>query len=127
MRYVRETDKGVAETVQDLQAAVERNHFGVLHVYDLKATLAAKGVEVPGECHILEICNPFRAAEILEADVGLSMVLPCRIAVYTEGGKTMVGMLNPESLLKTLSNDPDLISIAADVQEDIMTIIDEAV
>jgi hypothetical protein len=40
------------------EVAVRRGGFGVPHQYDLKETLAAKGVELPHECRILDVCNP---------------------------------------------------------------------
>ncbi len=42
----------------DLEAAVKRNKFGVLHVHDLQKTLKEKGVDFPNACTILEVCNP---------------------------------------------------------------------
>ena len=46
------TDKTVSETAVALQAAVQANHFGVMQVHNLKATIAKKGVEFARECLI---------------------------------------------------------------------------
>lgn len=126
MKYIRETDKGVAEALKDLQEAVARNGFGVLHVYDLKATLESKGVDLVEECHILEICNPMRAKEVLDADISMNMALPCRVSVYTDGGKTKIGMILPKAMLEALSDNPALGKVAAEVEEISKKIIEEA-
>jgi len=126
MKYIRETDKGVAEALADLQEAVVNNGFGVLHVYDLKATLAAKGVNLDEDCHILEVCNPKRAKEVLDADMSMNMALPCRISVYSEKGRTKIGMISPKQMLAILSTDKALAKVAAEVEKTTVKIIDEA-
>jgi uncharacterized protein (DUF302 family) len=55
MRYVVKSSKTVDQATSDLEAAVKANGFGVLHQYDLKKTLAGKGVDLPHECRILEV------------------------------------------------------------------------
>ena len=104
MRYVVDSDKTVDQATADLEAAVLEHGFGVLHTYDLKQTLAKKGVELPQECRILEVCNPRQAARVLGEDMGMNVALPCRISVYQDGGKTRIGMVRPTSLLAGLSS-----------------------
>lgn len=88
MKYMVETPKSVEQAVADLQAAVQRHKFGVLHIHNLQETLKKKGVDFPDACQILEICNPQKANEVLRKDMDLKMALPCRVSVYSEGGKT---------------------------------------
>ena len=44
MYYVVETDKSFEQAAADLEAAVTRHGFGVLHVHDLGQTLRSKGI-----------------------------------------------------------------------------------
>jgi Domain of unknown function DUF302 len=60
MLYIVETAKDVESAARDLEEAVKRNKFGVLHVHDLQKTLKEKGVDFPNACKILEVCNPQR-------------------------------------------------------------------
>jgi hypothetical protein len=83
---------------------VKRNGFGVLHVHDLGNTLRSKGVDFKEECKIFEVCNPHEAAKVLATDMRLNMALPCRISVYTEGGKTNIGVISPSQLFNLLTN-----------------------
>ena len=46
------------ETATAFQAAVEANHFGVMQVHNLKATMTKKGVEFERDCLIFEVCQP---------------------------------------------------------------------
>lgn len=124
--YIVESAKPFAKAVEDLDAAVKRHQFGVLHVHDLGATLRSKGQDFAGECKVFEVCSPRHAAAVLAADVRMNMALPCRISVYTEGGNTKLGMIAPREMLATLSGDPKLSAIAAEVDAATRQMIDEA-
>jgi uncharacterized protein (DUF302 family) len=126
MKYIVETPKSVEQAVADLQAAVQRHKFGVLHIHNLQETLKKKGVDFSNACQILEICNPQKANEVLSEDMDLNMALPCRISVYSEVGKTKIGMMKPSAMLKALSDSPALAEVAQDVEKTIIEIISEA-
>ena len=118
--------QSIAQAVADLQAAVQRHKFGVLHIHNLQETLKKKGVDFPNACQILEICNPQKANEVLSEDMDLNMVLPCRVSVYSDGGKTKIGMMRPSAMLKALSDSPALADVARDVEKTIIEMISEA-
>jgi uncharacterized protein (DUF302 family) len=125
-RYIAETAKSPVQAVTDLQTSVKEHGYGVLHIYDLKETLASKGFALPNACHILEVCNPKQAAAVLTADMGMNFALPCRISVYQDRGKTLIGMVRPTVLLASLSESEELKSIAQQVEKDTIAIIDSA-
>lgn len=127
MKYIKETPKSVEQAVTDLQAAVVRHKFGVLHIHNLQETLKKKGVEFPNACQILEICNPQSAKDVLMVDMELNLVLPCRVSVYSEHGKTKIGMIKPTAMLKNLSDSPEIEKIAKEVETAINAMIDETV
>lgn len=126
MYYIVETGKSFDEASAALGEAVKRNDFRVLHVHDLGATLRRKGIRFPEQCKVFEVCNPGQAAKVLSADMRLNMALPCRISVFTEDGKTKIGMIKPERLLSSLSQDPDLMQVAKEVEEQTIRMVDEA-
>lgn len=126
MYYLVDSDKSFEQAVVDLDAAVRRHGFGVLHVHDLAATLRGKGVAFGEECRVFEVCNPAQAARVLAADMRLNMALPCRISVFTESGKTRLGMIRPVPMLAALSDDPALVAVAREVETATRRMIDEA-
>src|SRR5262250_3256006 len=126
MKYIVVTPKSVEQAVEDLQSAVQGHKFGVLHIHNLQETLKKKGVDFPNACQILEICNPQRAKDVLTEDMDLNMALPCRVSVYSEGGKTKIGMMKPSAMLKALSDSPALARVAQEVEEAIIEMIAEA-
>jgi len=126
MKYIVETDKSVEQAVADVEKATKSNSFGVLHVHNLQQTMKNKGVDFPNECCILEICNPHKANAVLTADMSMNLALPCRISVYSENGQTKIGMIKPKALLSVLSDAPELLDVAREVEETTMAIIDQA-
>ena len=126
MKYIVATRKSVDEAARALEAAVANHKFGVLHVYDLKQTLAGKGFTLPGECRVYEVCNPQQAHKVLTADMSMNMALPCRISVGQENGKTLVGMVLPTALLASMSTAAQLGEVAESVERETKAMIDEA-
>jgi uncharacterized protein (DUF302 family) len=126
MYYIVETDKSFEQAAADLEAAVKRHSFGVLHVHDLGATLRAKGVAFDEQCKIFEICNPVQAAKVLSADMRLNMALPCRISVFSEKGRTKIGLIKPLQMLSALSQDAALRQVAEEVEGQTIRMVDEA-
>lgn len=126
MYYIVESGKSFDQASADLDSAVGRNGFGVLHVHDLGSTLRSKGISFDEQCKVFEVCNPEQAAKVLSTDMRLNMALPCRISVFTEKGKTKIGLIKPVDMLSTLSRDPALAEVAREVEEKTMRMIDEA-
>jgi uncharacterized protein (DUF302 family) len=126
MQHIVDSNKSVAQAAADLGKAVAAGGFGVLHVYDLKQVLESKGVELPNECRIFEVCNPRQASKVLQSDMSLSVALPCRIAVYESAGRTHIATLRPTALLAEISDDPRLTDTAVDVEVAIEAMIDAA-
>lgn len=123
---VKDSQLGVEEVIEKLKEAVLNNKFGILHSYDIKQTLAGKGQTLEEECHVFEICNPVVAKNILEKDMNLASVLPCRISVYTMDGVTKVGMALPSKHIAQLT-DVDLSALIEPVEQALINIIDQSI
>ena len=126
MIHVVQTDKSVEQAAADLAVAVEKHGFGVLHTYDLQATMKEKGVDFPHACRILEVCNPRRAAEVLTADMQISLALPCRICVFEQDGETKIGTLRPGQMMEIFPGAKDIVSVAASVEKDLCAMMEDA-
>jgi uncharacterized protein (DUF302 family) len=109
-----------------LEAAIPAHGFGLLGIHDLGDTLRRKGVTLDEQCRIFEVCQPRQAARVLAADLSLNMALPCRLSVYTEAGATRIGMISPVAMLASLSSEPELQTVAAEVEATTRAIIDTA-
>lgn len=126
MIYRVQTSKPMAQALQDLEASIARNGFGLLHSYDFKQILTGKGFPLQPECRVLEICNPRQASEVLAMDMALNMVLPCRVSLYEDQGKTWIAMVPPTDLLALVSSEPAVAPAAAEVERAMRKTIDES-
>jgi uncharacterized protein (DUF302 family) len=124
--YIVETEKSFDQASADLDSAVGRHGFGVLHVHDLGATLRSKGIEFEEQCKVFEVCNPVQAAKVLSTDMRLNMALPCRISVFTDKGTTKIGLIKPVQMLSSLSQDEALVEVSEEVEAKTIKMVDEA-
>ena len=126
MYYIAESTKPFEQAATDLDAAVKKYGFGVLHVHDLGNTLRSKGLPFTEQCRVFEVCNPAQAAKVLSIDMHLNMALPCRISVFTERGRTKLGLIRPAAMLAALSDDPALAQVAQEVEEKTIQMVEDA-
>ena len=124
--FIVNTTKSFDNACADLEASVINHGFGVMAVHDLGQTLRSKGVSFSESCRVFEVCNPQQAATVLRSDMTLNMALPCRISVYTDAGHTRIGMIRPAEMLHALSNDPELIDVAQQVDASTSAMINDA-
>jgi hypothetical protein len=64
--------------------------------------------------------------DLESADMRLNMVLPCHISVYTDQGKTKIGLVKPAQMLTALSDNPSLMHISEEVESRTIQMVDQA-
>ncbi|MCB9936106.1 MAG: DUF302 domain-containing protein [Planctomycetes bacterium] len=99
-----ESGLSVEQAVEKVQEASKANGFGVLNTLNLQQIMAGKGVNYAEAATVVEICRPGDAKTFLEADQRVAPCLPCRIAVTTQGGKTIVHTVRPSAMMRMFQN-----------------------
>lgn len=125
MNYTVITDKSLSEAVSALKHTLSNHNFGVLHELNFKETLQSKGVSFDGEFHLLEVCNPQQAKEVLNQHLEVGFLLPCKIGVYKKDGQTYIGMPFLTKLMGMAGNG-DLLEVAQEVEDILIAAINEA-
>ena len=125
MLYQIDSIKSPAEAGKALAAAAPKHKFGVLAIHDLQAKIRDKGLDFDRACLVYEVCNPQQAKQVLDANVEISTALPCRIAIYKNGDGSRLATLRPTLLLKMFGTS-NLDSVAADVEESMIRMMEEA-
>lgn len=107
-----------------LKETLKAKEWGILADIDLKATLKDKvGVDIEAY-NILDVCNPGIASGGLKASKVAGLVLPCKMVVYDEGGKTNVGLYLPtKQLPDELRRIPELWANAKEAESSLKAIL----
>ena len=126
MLYTVESGKSLEETLDSFQTAIKQQGFGVLGVHNLTSKMKEKGVDFRRECRVVEVCNPQQAKVVLETNMDISVALPCRVSIFTEGDKTKLVTIQPKVLLTMFPNS-DLSDAADDVEQAITRAMNAAV
>jgi len=125
MNYKKESSKEYFQTLSDLQNVISANGFRILHIHNVKETLAEKGFNID-EYRIIEICNAKFANTIINKNKEYGVLMPCKIILYAENGKVYLTMQDPEVLVNKF-NIEDVIDIAKEVGFIMKKIIDETI
>lgn len=122
--YTVQTSKGFDQAVGDIEAKTREKGFAVLHIHDVQAVFASNGIEHE-PLKIIEVCNARYASEVLAKDIKISLMLPCRICVFTQGGKTFISALRPK-LMVDFYPQADIRRTAQEVDNIILAIVNES-
>lgn len=125
--YSKETRLNVNKAVEKLTEDLKKNKWGVLSVIDVKNILLEKlNIEID-DYIILDVCNPNLAYQGLAINKQVGMILPCKIIVYSDKGKTRVSLYKPTVALSTansLSGYENLSKLAIEAEDGLKRIID---
>jgi len=123
--YTLETKKPFDNVVAGIEENTSAHQFRVLAVHDIQGNLAEKGFQ-RGPLKIIEICNSKFAHQALQKSVEVALFMPCRFAVYTEGGKTIVKLGRP-SMIAEIIPGAGLTELAAGIEATMKQIMQESV
>ncbi len=111
----RDLDAGYADVVARIRTALAGEGFGILTEIDVAATLKAKlDRDVPPYV-ILGACNPALAAEGLDTEPDLGVLLPCNVVVRDTGHGTRVAAMEPLAAM-ALAGNPALAPLAEEAR-----------
>lgn len=123
-QYTVRSSKSFDAAVNAVEQKTAEKGFRVLHTHDVAGTLAEKGFGRE-PLKIVEVCNARYASEVLAKDVSIALMLPCPIAIYTKGNQTFISTMKP-SVLADFYPEAGVAAIAAQVEQAVLQIIDEA-
>lgn len=113
---------GFAPTVERTRKALRDGGFGVLTEIDVRATLRDEvGVDIE-EFLILGACDPRLAKLAIDIDRQAGLLLPCTVAVRTDGDRTMVEALDPVVLVRA-NGLAELEPVAAEARERLAAVL----
>ena len=100
---------------QRIEAALQKEGFGILTEIDVKATLKKKLDAEFQPYVILGACNPVYAHQAWQIEPAIGLLLPCNVVVTEDdAGNAVVAAMDPEAMIKVL---PDPARLAPAMQE----------
>ncbi|NBI06678.1 DUF302 domain-containing protein [Senegalia massiliensis] len=121
--YEKSSEKSLEKALESLEKNLKDNNFGVLWKLNFKDKLEEKGLEFKDDFVVLEVCNPKQAKDVLEINIHIGYILPCKMVVRSENNKTYIGMTRPEKLIG-LFDIPKLDSVAKEVEKSLKNAIE---
>lgn len=125
--YTKESKQNVNSAVEKLKKDLMDNKWGVLSVIDAKKILAEKLKVEFDDYIILDVCNPGLAHKGLTINKQAGLILPCKIVVYSDKGRTKVSLYRPTIALSTAVSLPGydkLSGLAVEAEDALKKIID---
>ncbi|MCL4424558.1 MAG: DUF302 domain-containing protein [Firmicutes bacterium] len=120
--YTTISAKPFGEAVKAVKTKAQSYGFTILAVHDLQAIFGAKGFGNE-PVTLVEICNEPFGSQMLKFDPQMSLMMPCKIAVYVKGGQTHISALRPRMIGELM---PELAAMAAEGDKVMCQIVDEA-
>jgi len=124
--YTVTTSKNINEAISSLELKLTEEKFGVLWMFDIKEKLQEKGLEFESDYLVLEVCNPHEAERVLKENLLVGYFLPCKIVVYSDNGKTKIGMPRPTALINLINNE-EIKRLAKDIEERLIQCINKSI
>ncbi len=125
MLHIVKTQKTIAAIQKSFAEAAANHKFGLLGTHNLREKMNEKGVAFERDCLVFEVCNPSQAKKVLDGNMDISTLLPCRVSVYEKNGKRVLATIKPTVLLDFFNN-PELKQVAEEVEKTLFLIMDEA-
>ena len=123
MLHSRAAAQPFEQTCHQLEQACSLQGYGILASHNVGDTLRSKGFAFGDAVKVYEICHPGHAAALLAAEPALAAALPCRIAVGTHAGATLVSLISPLELLTAVDTSSAVHTTAAQVERDTLAIL----
>jgi uncharacterized protein (DUF302 family) len=125
INFKTKTNKDFKQATEDLKKSLADHKFGVLWELNFKDKLKEKGLHFSSNFKVLEVCNPVRAKEVLDQNIEVGYFLPCKMVVFEEDSLVYLGMLRPTGIIG-LMGGKNLMTVAKEVENELMAAIDEA-
>lgn len=125
MNFKVESKYSYNDTLEKLQKETVENGFRVLHIHNVQQTLKEKGFEID-EYSIVEVCNAKFANSVLGINKEYGIMMPCKIIVYNENGKTFLLLPLPTALVERFGMNT-LYDFAKEVENILINIVNQTI
>ncbi|GEM_PF-844565 len=116
------TGKSFDDVVQELEFAISEHNYRVTGANNLGKALRERGDKNFPDTEVIHFCSVENAGEVLRLDPGYVAMMPCRITVHVQDGKTIISLI----LLPEDHPDPRVNEFARRTNAELRQIMDFA-
>lgn len=113
----------MAEAEAKVRELLAAEGFGILTEIDVAETLKIKLGITRSPYRILGACNPQLAAEALDNELDVGLLLPCNVVVYQDREYTVVAAVDPATIVN-LTTNPALEHVATEARVRLERVVD---
>jgi len=88
-----ETTKSFSDVVEELEFAITEHNFRITGANKIGSALRERGHKDFPDVEVIHFCSLEHAFDVLSLDLDYVAQMPCRVAVYRKGGKTVIDMI----------------------------------
>lgn len=108
MLYSITTEKSIDIILSEIQELASKSGFSILHHYDFQTILEGKGFPIERKVWVFEICRAPLASKMLTHYPLFSVMMPCRISIYEDAGKTHIATMDMLPMLESIKDKVEL-------------------
>lgn len=117
MKFEITSKYNLEESVTKVKASLKENGFGTLFELNFKDKFEEHHLTYPNNYYVLEVCNPKFAKRILDISQDIGYFLPCKVVVYEENDKVIIGTLKATEMLHMVTDNKEAMAIAKEVED----------
>lgn len=118
----RDTDKAFEDVIFELEFAITEHNYRITGRNTIGRALRDRGYADFPDAEVIHFCSLERAREVLLLDPAYLALMPCRVSVHVEDGRTVV----QGNLLPTTHASADVVEFAVEVNRILGEIIEFA-
>lgn len=103
--YTKKIELVFPQAVSEVKKVLKEQGFGLLVEIDVQKTMQEKLGKIMDEYIILGVCNPALAAQALDAEQEIGLLLPCNVIVYRQMSDVYVSAILPNVAMSFIDNE----------------------
>lgn len=102
--YYKELDKSFNQTAEIILNLLQTHKFTIATQIDLKQKFKDKlNVDYP-QYTVLGLCDVQIGYKAIQAEQNMGLMIPCNMAVYEKGNKTVIAVIKPTKIMENIQN-----------------------
>jgi uncharacterized protein (DUF302 family) len=120
-----ESNFTVEQIAAQVEAACNKYSLSLLQTYIYHEIVESKGFPIQRKVFVYNICQAKTASMMLTTNPEFSTFMPCTLAVYEAGDKTVLSTMNMGMMLEAVKSNEELYNQASSLFQSFKQMMDE--